>query len=329
MKTVFVAALCLTALPAFAAPLQKSEVSPAANWVAHVDLEAFRGSSIGKLVLAELQNQGLTQKLQDFATIFSFDPLQDIRDVTLYGKGQDRTKAVAVVEGRFDTQKLIALLRMNPQYQEIPYKGTTLYRWQQEERKGPQPTDDQGTEQAGEQMMYGGVVEGNRVVVGTGLETVQQAVDTLKGQTPTAASTGLLSQIPQAQGTVFAQVVATGVGDIVGQNPQAAMLKQTDSLTLTIGETTDKLFGQLSLQGQTAEVATNTAKMLEGLIAMVQFSAGEQPQLAELTKNIRVSSNDKTTQVRFEAPTQAIFQFVKDQWQQKQGQNQQQPATAP
>ena len=56
---VLVASLCLAAGPGFAAPLQKSEVSPAANWVAHVDLEAFRGSVFGKLVLAEIQKQGL------------------------------------------------------------------------------------------------------------------------------------------------------------------------------------------------------------------------------------------------------------------------------
>ena len=322
--TILIAGLCLAAAPAFAAPLQKSEVSPTANWVAHIDLEAFRGSSIGKLVLAELRNQGLEQKLQDFSNIFSFNPLQDIRDVTLYGKGQDRSNAVVVVDGQFDTQKLLSLLRLNSQYQEIPYKGSTLYRWQQEQKPGQQPPADQ----AADQMMYGCVCEGNRIVVGTGLEAVQRAVDTLKGQA-TGASTGLLNQIPQGQGKVFAQVVAAGVGDIVGENPQAAMLKQTDSLALTIGETTDKVFGQLSLQGQTAEVAANTTKLLQGLIAMVQLSAGEQPQLAELTRSLTISQADKTTQVRFEAPTQTLFQFLKDQWAKQKQTPGQPPATVP
>lgn len=315
---VLIASLCLVADPAFAAPLQKSEVSPTANWVAHVDLEAFRSSGIGKLVLAELKNQGLEQKLQDFSNIFSFNPLQDIRDVTLYGKGQDRSNAVAVVEGQFDTQKLLSLLRLNPQYQEIPYKGSTLYRWQQEQKQGQQPP--------AEQMMYGCICEGNRVVIGAGLQAVQGAVDTLKGQA-TGTSTGLLNQIPPTQGKVFAQVVAAGVGEMVGQNPQAAMLQQTDSLTLTIGEATDKVFGQLSLQGQTAEVAENTTKMLQGLVAMIQFSANEQPQLAELAKSLNISQADKTTQVRFEAPTQTLFQFMKDQWAKQKPPQGQPPAT--
>jgi hypothetical protein len=165
-------------------------------------------------------------------------------------------------------------------------------------------------------------------VIGSGLEAVQGAVDTLKGQA-TGTSTGLLNQVQPAQGTVFAQVAATGVGEMIGQNPNAAMLQQTDSLALTIGEATDKVFGQLSLRGQTPEVAENTTKMLQGLVAMVQMSANEQPQLAELTKSLNISQADKTTQVRFEAPTQTLFQFIKEQWTKQKQSQAQPPATAP
>ena len=161
---------------------------------------------------------------------------------------------MAVIDGKFDAEKLLALVRLNPQYQEIPYKGATLHGWQQEQKDG-QPAG---------QMMYGCICDGNRVVMGTGLEAVQQAVDTMKGQA-TGTSSGLLNQIPQGQGKVFAQVVATGVGQIVGEDPKAALLKQTDSLALTIGETADQVFGELNLQGQSAEMADSMTKLLQGL----------------------------------------------------------------
>ena len=77
------------------------------------------------------------------------DKMTDIRDITVYGTGQDRSNAVAVVEGKFDTQKLLSLIRLNSQYQEIPYKGSTLHRWRQEERKDPQASSDQKGEQHG------------------------------------------------------------------------------------------------------------------------------------------------------------------------------------
>ncbi len=323
LMTALLAALCLTAVPVLAAPLQKNEVSPTANWVAHVDLEAFRSSGIGKLVLAELQNQGIEQKLQSFAAIFSFHPLQDIRDVTLYGKGRDRSNAVALVDGRFDSQKLLALVRLNPQYQEIPYKGTTLHRWPQEEKKNGQSAGGPAN-----QMMYGCICDGDRVVLGTGLEAVQQAVDTIQGQAA-GTSSALLDQIPQGQGKVFAQVVASGVGQIVGEDPKAALLKQTDALTLTIGETADQVFGELNLQGQSAEMAGNMTELLQGLIAWAQMMGNEQPQLAELAKKLSVSRTDKTTQVRFGAPAQTLFEFLKEQWAQQRQKQSRQPAAVP
>ncbi|MEN6575034.1 MAG: hypothetical protein ABFD90_01735 [Phycisphaerales bacterium] len=317
--TVLMTTLCLAATPTLAAPLQKSEIGPAANWVAHIDLEAFRSSGIGKLILAELQSQGVGEKLQSFETIFSFNPLRDIRDVTVYGNGQDRDNAVAVFEGQFDPQKLLAVVRLNPQYQEIPYKGATVHRWQQE----PKPGDQAAGGQADNQMMYGSICDGNRVVIGSGLEAVKQAVDTMKGQA-TGTSAGLLNQIPQGHGAVFAVIAAAGVGDMVGQNPQAALLQQTDSLSLAIGESADKVFGELSLQAQSAEVAQNMTKLLEGIVAMAQLSGNERPRMAELAKGLNVSCADKTTQVRFEAATQSMFQFLKEQWEQ-QGQKQNQP----
>jgi hypothetical protein len=317
-RIILIAGLGLAAGPAFAAPLQRSEVNPAANWVAHVDLEAFRNSAIGKLVLTELENSGLNQKIEQFMTVFSFNPLRDIRDVTLYGNGQDRSNAVVVVEGQFDTQKLLSMLRLNSQYQEIPYKGSTLHRWQQEPKPGRQPADNQ--------MMYGCVCDGNRIVMGSGLDAVQQAVDTLKGQA-SGASSGLLGQIPEGPNKVFAQVAAVGVGQIVGQDPKAALLKQTESLALSLGENSDKVFGELSLTGQSAEAADSMTKVIQGLIAFAQLN-GERPQLAELAKSLSVSQADKTTQVRFEAPAQTVYRFLKSQWEQRQKQGQQ-PATVP
>ena len=91
------ACLCAAA-PLLAGDLQKTEVSPQANWVVHADYQAFRDSVIGKLVRAELKAQGVEEKSRDFATIFGFNPLEDLRDVTLYGNGQDREKAVILVE---------------------------------------------------------------------------------------------------------------------------------------------------------------------------------------------------------------------------------------
>lgn len=307
VTTVLLASLCLTTVPAFATPLQKSEISPTANWALHADLDVFRNSTIGRLLLAELKAQGVEEKMQNFAAVFSFNPLTDLRGVTLYGKGKDRNNAVAIVNGQFDSDKLLSILRWNPQYQEVPYQEVTLYRWLNEDKTGAT---------AG-QLMYGYIHKGQKVAISSGLDALKGAVDTLKGS-GAGASTGLLNQMPQGDRGTFLQIAATGIADMVGQDPKAAILKQADSLSLAAGETADKLSIGLRLQSQSPEVAENILKMAQGVVAMAQLATPEQPKLSELAKGVTVARDDKIVQAHFEAPAQSVFAFLKEQWQKKQ-----------
>ncbi len=304
---VVAACFCLMAIPASARPLQKNEVSPAANWVLHADVEAFRNSGIGKLIMAELQAQGLEEKLQVFAGIFSFHPLKDVRDVTVYGKDKDRNNAVIVIDGQFDPEKVVGVVRLNPQHQEIPYQGVTIHQWPNEENKNGQTTT---------QILYGCLHNGRQIVLSSGLDAVKQAVDTLKAPTAGAAS-ALLSQVPESPNGAFLQVTAVDVGTMVGENPQAAVLKQADLLTLTGGQTADNLSAELRLRSTSPEVAGNVVQMLQGVIAMVQMAGQDQPKLSELAKGLKVAQIDKVAQVRFEAPVPSVFAFVKEQLDQK------------
>jgi hypothetical protein len=306
--------LRLATVPAPAGPLQKSEVNPTANWVVHADLEAFRASGIGKLVMAELAAQGIDEKLQAFANIASFDPLKDVRDVTLYGEGKDRCHAVVLIDGRFDPEKVLAVVRWNPEHQEIPYNGVTIHQWPNEENKGGQTT---------RQIMYGYLHGRRQIVISSGLDALKQAVDTLKGPAPGTPS-GLLSQIPESPSGAFLQATAVRVGEMIGQEPKAALFKQSGLLVLAAGQAADNIFAELRLRNESPEVADNVTKMLQGIVAMTQLAGQEQPKLSELAKGVSVSRMDKTAQVRFEAPAQAVFAFVKEQWEQKKQQPQQQ-----
>lgn len=155
LTSVLVVSLCLAAVPALAGPLQKSEISSGANWMLHADLDAFRNSTLGKLLVSELKAQGVDAKFQEFANVFSFNPLTDIRGVTLYGKGKDRNNAVGIIDGQFDADKLLNIVRWNPQYQEIPYQDATLYRWLNEDKTGGTPG----------QLMYGCIHKGHELVI--------------------------------------------------------------------------------------------------------------------------------------------------------------------
>jgi len=301
---------CLGAAPAWAGPLATSEISADANWIVHIDHETFLRSSIGRLVRTEMNAQNAEEQLQSFATIFGFHPLDDVRDATLYGTGQDRKKAVVLIDGKFDQDKLLALVRMNAQHAEFTHNGVTIHRWLHEEKKEQEPTS---------QMMYGCLYDEHLVVMSADLDTTRRAIDTVRNDAG-GVSAELLGPASSNRDETFFQVVATGVGAMAGDEPRAALLRQTEALRLHAGETNGKVFMTIALQGTSQEVAQNVSKMADGMIAMATLAGKEQPALAELVRNIQLSTDDKTTHVHFEAPAQSVFDFLRKQWQQKKQQ---------
>jgi len=310
-KVILIAIVLLSSATVFGGALQKIEVSRDANWVVHADFESFNESRIGRLIRAELVSQGNEEKLRSFATVYSFHPIDDVRDVTVYGRGKDKDKAVALIDGRFEQEKLIAVVRMNAEHKEIPYGDIKLHCWLHEEKKKGEATP---------QMMYGCILKGRLVVMSSGLEAVKQAVDVLKGSAKNAAGRSFGLEVRTGSG-VFFQAMATGVGEIVGKEKKAAVLRQTEELSLTIGENQEKVYCSLGLSARNNEVAQNVNKMLEGMIALATLAGEEQPKLAKLAGHLEPSREGKKVHLRFESDSQSVFDFLKDQWERNRKQH--------
>ncbi len=309
LMMVLMGSILLAALPALGGPLVKSRVSGSANWVAHVDIEQFNNTQIGRLIREELRNQGVEEKLTNFAKEFSFHPLDDVRNVTIYGQGQKPEKAVVLIESKFDKERLLTVLRLNPDYQEIEYGDIVIHSWVDEKKQDPNDSNVGRT--------YGCFYNDELAVMGAGLEAVKQAIDVLNGSAENAAS-GVFSQAALNAKGAFFQVAANNVGEIVGQEPQAAVLREGDQLGLAISETESKFYIELSLTAKSEEAAQNISKIAEGIIAFAALADEEQPKLAELAKAVELSCVQNTIQVRFKASSETVFSFLKEQWKIKQ-----------
>ena len=152
-----------------------------------------------------------------------------------------------------------------------------------------------------------------------GLDAVKQAVDILKGSAENAAGRSFDLEA-QANKGVFFQSMASGVGEMAGQEQRAAVLRQTDELGLIIGEDEGKVYCSLGLSAKTAEVAQNVNKILGGMIAMASLAGEDKPKLAELARLLKPSCQGNTVRLRFDLDSQSLFDFLKEQWQRQQEQ---------
>jgi len=309
LMMVLMVSVLLAAVPVLGGPLVKSRVSGSANWVAHVDIERFNSTQIGRLIREELRNQGMEEELTNFANVFSFHPLDDVRNVTIYGQDQKPEKAVVLIEAKFDKERLLTVLRFNPSYEEAKYGDIVIHSWVDEKKQDPNDSN------VGR--MYGCFYNDELVVMGAGLEAVKQAVDVLNGSAENAAS-GVFNQASLNAKGAFLQVAANNVGEVVGEKPEAAALKQTDELSLAIDEFEGNFYVDLDLKAKAEEAAQAISKILDGIIAFATLAGEEQPKLAELAKKVELSCVQNTIQIRFKASSETVFSFLKEQWKIKQ-----------
>ncbi len=301
---ILVAGVLIAAGSVLGGPLLNTQVSSTANWVVHADYDRFRSTQIGQLITDELEILGIAEKLRNFASVFSFNPLNDIRGVTLYGSGADKQKAVVIIDGNFDKDKLVSLVSMNPEYEQLEYGGITVHRWADENKRKPDGTAEK---------MYGCFYGEKLMVLSTGLDAITQAIDVLRGKAACAESNS-----PGPAGvsgnTAFLQVAARAIDKIAEQEPKAAMLKQADELAIVIGETQGSFYIDVGLKAKSEEAAENIRKMADGLIAFANLAGQEQPKLAELAAKLQLSRTENAVRLRFESNSQDVFDFLKEQW---------------
>lgn len=102
---------------------------------------------------------------------------------------------------------------------------------------------------------------------------------------------------------------------MVGDDPDAAALKQTDQLGLAIGEVEGKFYIELSLTAKSEEAAQAITQILEGILAFLSLPNEEQPKLAELVKKVKVTCELNNVYISFGSDPEAVVQFLKEQWQ--------------
>jgi len=287
---------------AAAAPLNKDRVSSLADWIVHIDHEQFFASRFGKLVREEIRNSEIEAKLQAFAQVFSFHPLDDVRNVTLGGRGKDPTQAVAMIQGRYNQQTLTALVSMNPFYEAYDYNGHAIHSW----------LDENKQKQGKEQRQYGAFYGEDTVLISLGRPALEHMLDVLDGK---AASLGYLPDLEDFQAEhegTFLLIAAEDVDQTAAGLDESGIAAQTYRFALAAGEEDATTYIDLTLEALNSEAATKIAQVLMGLKAFVSLSVAEkEPQLAQVVEAITIAWQDNVVRAHLAWDSQELFDMLK------------------
>jgi len=308
-KALFVAASLATAV--LAGPLDKRQIAARAQWLIHGDVEALMVSKLGQRIQQEAQKPGLAQVVQAIQTTYGLNPLADVKSITLYGTKVGQEEGVAIIQAKLDRQKLVDLLKLNPDYKEHKAGQQVIHEWVDA------PKDDKPA-----QVRFGAFCGSDLAVIASSRDLLQQALAVLDGKADSLAkgeSPGLAA--PRA-GT-FLTLCVDKLPQPPADRPEAVLLAKFARACACLGEAEGKLFADVAIEAASQEAADNIRKTVEGGLAFLGLLMPAQgqalpdipPQLPPLVRSAKVTMDGKTVKLSAGMATEDLIAML--EWAEK------------
>jgi hypothetical protein len=301
------------------------------KWAAHLDVEKFKASSLCNLIMQELNNQEVTERvighIESADHIFGFNPvrvaeelraqgivgtleegantaelylgfnpLRDITGVTMYGSEFKPKQGVILLTGAFKTENMIALLNTDPSHVVHSYDSYEIHEWVSpcRGRNG-----------------FTAFYNDNLIVLGSSLEYVHESLDVIDGRAGNISSNLTLQTMPDVPAGAIFVAAAVQFSQEAATNPQSAILSQMDEVSVAIGEVGQTVYIDLGMNAQTEEIADQTIQFVNGMLAFAEMNRQNNPLIADLAGSIQTDQDGTTLKLSLEGTTEDVFTILK------------------
>ncbi len=291
---------------AHAAPMQRAHVAEQALWYAHVDLDLFKRTQVGQYILTLLERPEDAAKLAAFEAIFQFNLAEDLNGITLYGNGEEE-KGVMLLDGTFNNEHLITLIRGGENYAQTAHRSHTIHRW---------PDGYKVTEKDPKPPVFGAIHPNGLIILADAQAYVAQALDVLDGMQPSLAASTKLA-IPDETVTNSYLIGAGKYTDIAKINPRAAILQKAEMLGLAVGESGGVVTAVLEAEATGEREARLMKSVADGLLGLLALSEND-PNAALLADSLEVSLSGKIVTLNLSLQASEVIAFIEAEEARKQ-----------
>ena len=281
--------------------IQTETVSAEAKWLLHLNLDAFRETSIGSYVNDSVIKPRGDETLTGFR-IKTEDIYEGIHAITAYGKTyQMDTGATGVL-----------LVRTEPDLRSI-FEAALI---QQEAAGGEEPDirtvqTDPYAIYTKDNQLFAAIMPQDVVVISKSLDELISAVDVVENRAPGLdESNSDFAGMAKADGTAFFLATAEAFNQSDAIPTQARVLKLAEAVRLVLGEGSDDLRLDLTMIAQDEQKRDQLAKIIQGMLALVSLTQIDNQDLAELALNAEVVSRGREVAVAISYPVEQVLQLV-------------------
>ncbi len=284
--------------------LRPERVSADATWLAHLDVDAVRASSLWGLVSAS-EHINVTDGLADLDEVeakFGIHPLHDLKSITAYGaeEGSDTGVALLSVTDRIDGA--LERLKSEEGYRAVSHDGLELHTW-----------DDDGDRV----YAYVHASGAERVVVFSD-DAVRAAfgVRVLLGQSPSLATGTPTTASPLVARPMPGSMVFFAAGPELSRfedfEPASAIAGLAKELVFDLAESQGLLQARATLVAENVEDAMNVAQILQGLKALLSLSLlGDDdipPAVRQMANALQFNARGQEVVIEFAYDVRRLFE---------------------
>lgn len=226
-----ISAICVMTLAAqaAAAPLDLANVAANAKWVAHLDLDAVRDSSVVKRAWEKClaKHPDAEAKLGMMNAMLGMNPLKDVNGVTCYGAKHGKP-GITVIAGNLNKDRLLGLTKALPGRETKKHGDREIHAWKK-----------------GSKSIAAAFQSDNVLILASSVDEVAAALDVLDGEASALAADGPLGGNIPAGTTFLLRANEIAKADLPCKAP---VVKEMQSMRLVVGESEGKSFFRARFQ---------------------------------------------------------------------------------
>jgi hypothetical protein len=291
--------LVAAAVTAHATSLARADLPADPAWVAHVDLDALRPTTIGRYILSELEKPEALEKVQGLQALCGVDLRKQLHGATLWGPNSRPENGVLVIYADFESERLINLAKAFRDYEASGHGKHTIHSW----------VDENKTDKTGNHPRIYAAIEGVRVIFSQRQESLAAELDVLDKTTPNLASSKNFSDLSAPGNGTFLEAGARRL-DLPDSDPNAAILRMSKQLILVVGETQSKTSASLTFEASDDQVAEHICAIAKGLLALGKLQK-DKPEFTKVTDGISLKQDGAKVTATLAIPATDVLDAVK------------------
>lgn len=288
----------------WAEPLDERHVAADAKWLVHADFDALRSGPSANLLAAQwLHAQPARLHLAGIRAAVGIDLKRDLHGATLYGRKLAPDRGVLIVRASLDRPRVTAFMARQPGYAKSGHGSREVHTWT--DRRGAAPA-----------AVFAAFDEPDLLLISRDADDLAGALAVLDGQAASLADGESALRGPVPRGAVL--VVRAAELSQAKLALKSPILRLSDHLNLTLGETSDGAFAEMHLTATAEAHVSHFHDIATGLIALARLMRADDNDFLQLLDSVTLSTEGRTVSARWSGQLADVLRVIGREQKRKQ-----------